>query len=290
MELVRRRVGTALGVVLAMVASFLVVASTAAPAQALGDRCPGTQVVRCIRVLQVGTSYYAHAGIEDENGAYDVAVNQIQLQRHNGSSWVTVKENGNFDGWAATRDEGDTGSHSCTSGGHSFRARAFFQWSGPDSGEEWVTTGVVSICAGAFQVPFPCSETWTGSTRSGHSPANAVDFNRSPDEGQQVYASAGGTVTTVRDLGGTSYGKYVVITHNGGYQTLYAHLQSFAVSVGDAVTVRTPIGRVGSTGGSTGPHLHYEQRLNGDDVRVRFVNADPVYYGDRSLSRDSECL
>lgn len=290
MELVRRRVGTALGVVLAMVASFLVVASTAAPAQALGDRCPGTQVVRCIRVLQVGTSYYAHAGIEDENGAYDVAVNQIQLQRHNGSSWVTVKENGNFDGWAATRDEGDTGSHSCTSGGHSFRARAFFQWSGPDSGEEWVTTGVVSICAGAFQVPFPCSETWTGSTRSGHSPANAVDFNRNPDEGQQVYASAGGTVTTVRDLGGTSYGKYVVITHNGGYQTLYAHLQSFAVSVGDAVTVRTPIGRVGSTGGSTGPHLHYEQRLNGDDVRVRFVNADPVYYGDRSLSRDSECL
>ncbi|MFI9488432.1 M23 family metallopeptidase [Promicromonospora sp. NPDC052451] len=290
MELVRRRVGVALGVVLAMVASFLVVASTAVPAQALGDKCPGTQVKRCIRVLQVGTSYYAHAGIEDENGAYDVAVNSIQLQRHNGSTWVTVKENGNFDGWAATRDEGDTGSHSCTSGGHSFRARAFFQWSGPDSGEQWLTTDVVPICAGAFQVPFPCSETWTGSTRSGHSPANAVDFNRNPDEGQQVYASAGGTVTTVRDLGGVSYGRYVVITHNGGYQTLYAHLESFAVSVGDAVTVRTPIGRVGSTGGSSGPHLHYEQRLNGNDVRVRFVNADPVYYGDRNLSRDSECL
>ena len=290
MELVIRRVSTALAVVLALMASFLVVASTATPAQALGDKCPGVQVKRCIRVLQVGTSYYAHAGIEDENGAYDVAVNQIQLQRHNGSRWVTVKENGNFDGWAATRDEGDTASHSCTSGVHSFRARAFFQWSGPDSGEQWLTTDVVRVCAGSFQVPFPCSETWTGSTRSGHSPANAVDFNRNPDEGQQVYASAGGTVTTVRDLGGSSYGKYVLITHNGGYQTLYAHLQSFAVSVGDAVSVRSVIGRVGSTGNSSGPHLHYEQRLNGNDVRVKFVNADPVYYGAKSLSRDSECL
>lgn len=290
MELARRRVSTALVVVLTLMASFLVVAWTAPSAQALGDKCPGTLVKRCIRVQQVGTSYYAHAGIEDKDGAYDVAVNSIQLQRHNGTSWVTVKENGNFDGWAATRDEGDTGSHSCTSGVHSFRARAYFQWRGPNPGAQWLTTDVVPVCAGTFQVPFPCSETWTGSTRSGHSPANAVDFNRNPDEGQQVYASAGGKVTTVRDLGGQSYGKYVIITHNGGYQTLYAHLQSFSVSVGDAVTVRTPIGRVGSTGGSTGPHLHYEQRLNGNDVRVRFVGADPVYYGDKSLSRNSECL
>ncbi|MFC8851408.1 MULTISPECIES: M23 family metallopeptidase [unclassified Micromonospora] len=63
------------------------------------------------------------------------------------------------------------------------------------------------------------------------------------------------------DLGGTSYGKYVRIDHGGGYATYYyAHLDGFNVSVGQGVGYGKVLGWVGSTGGSTGPHLHYEQR------------------------------
>jgi hypothetical protein len=166
---VRARVLVACAFVLALAASFLVVVASAVPAQALGDNCSGEQVKRCIRVLKSGDSYYAHAGIEDENGAYDVAVNQIQLQRHDGTEWVTVKSLGDFDGWAATRDEGDTGLHGCSSGVHSFRALAFFQWSGPDSGEQWLTTDNVA----------PCGESCKNSFGNPRTCAGAVDWAQS---------------------------------------------------------------------------------------------------------------
>ncbi|MEU4553453.1 M23 family metallopeptidase [Micromonospora violae] len=118
-----------------------------------------------------------------------------------------------------------------------------------------------ALAAPTFRVPFPCGQTWSGQTRSGHSPAYAIDFNRTDDSGDPVVASAPGTVDRVTDLGGTSYGKYVRINHGGGYSTYYAHLSGFNVSVGQSVGYGKVIGWVGSTGGSTGPHLHYEQRL-----------------------------
>src|SRR5688572_16542172 len=64
-----------------------------------------------------------------------------------------------------------------------------------------------ALAAPAFKVPFPCGQTWTGQTRTNHSPANAIDFNRSDDLGDPVVASAGGTVDVVTNLGSTSYGK-----------------------------------------------------------------------------------
>ncbi len=144
--------------------------------------------------------------------------------------------------------------------------------------------------SGRFWLPFPCGETWEASTRSGHSPANAVDFNHYPeDNGWKVYASAPGTVSRVANLGDTSYGRYIVIDHAGGWQTLYAHLSSQDVSVGQAVSEKTMIGRVGNTGGSTGPHLHYEQKLNGAVQRVTFRDGSPVYWGSRNLARSTNC-
>ena len=143
---------------------------------------------------------------------------------------------------------------------------------------------------GGFYVPFPCGESWLASTRTNHSPTYAVDFNHYPeDNGWRVYASAPGTVTTVRDLGGTSYGKYIVISHANGWTTYYAHLSAFNVSVGQSVNERTFIGRVGNTGGSTGPHLHYEQRQNGYVKQITFNSGNPVYFGDKYLSRTSSC-
>ena len=71
--------------------------------------------------------------------------------------------------------------------------------------------------------------------------------------------------------GGSGYGNYVVVDHGGGYTTLYAHLTSVKVSVGDMVGQGDTVGITGSTGNSTGPHLHYEVMING-------VNQNPLDY------------
>ncbi|SCL66948.1 SH3 domain-containing protein [Micromonospora citrea] len=146
-----------------------------------------------------------------------------------------------------------------------------------------------AMAAPTFKVPFPCGQSWSGQTRTGHSPAYAVDFNRTDDLGDPVVASAPGTVDRVTDLGGTSYGKYVRINHGGGYSTYYAHLNGFNVSVGQTVGYGKVIGWVGSTGGSTGPHLHYEQRLNGSDIQVRFNGALALYWGTKTYTSDNGC-
>ncbi|MCW3815602.1 peptidoglycan DD-metalloendopeptidase family protein [Micromonospora sp. DR5-3] len=146
-----------------------------------------------------------------------------------------------------------------------------------------------AMAAPTFKVPFPCNQSWSGQTRSDHSPAYAIDFNRTDDLGDPVVASAPGTVDRVTDLGGTSYGKYVRIDHGNGYTTYYAHLSGFNVSVGQTVGYGRVIGYVGSTGGSTGPHLHYEQRLNGNDIQVRFNGALALYWGTKTYTSDNGC-
>ncbi|MFF5181485.1 peptidoglycan DD-metalloendopeptidase family protein [Micromonospora sp. NPDC000316] len=153
----------------------------------------------------------------------------------------------------------------------------------------FLTPASPAMAAPTFRVPFPCGQSWSGQTRSDHSPAYAVDFNRTDDLGDPVVASAPGTVDRVTNLGNTSYGKYVRINHGGGYSTYYAHLNGFNVSVGQTVGYGKVIGWVGSTGGSTGPHLHYEQRLNGSDIQVRFNGSLALYWGTKSYSSGNGC-
>lgn len=76
--------------------------------------------------------------------------------------------------------------------------------------------------------------------------------------GTEVLAPASGTVKTRTDLGNTSFGKYIELQHEGGTITLFAHLSEFRVSLGQSVNAGDVIGLSGSTGNSTGPHLHYE--------------------------------
>lgn len=74
--------------------------------------------------------------------------------------------------------------------------------------------------------------------------------------GTQVPAAAGGTVVTADEQGG--YGLTVVVRHPNGFESRYAHLSSLDVKAGETVAQGQPLGRVGSTGRSTGPHLHFE--------------------------------
>ena len=76
--------------------------------------------------------------------------------------------------------------------------------------------------------------------------------------GKAVVAAESGTVALATWYGG--YGKCVIISHGSGLYSLYGHLLSFNVSKGDKVTAGKQIGKLGSTGNSTGPHLHFEVR------------------------------
>lgn len=84
------------------------------------------------------------------------------------------------------------------------------------------------------------------------------------NQGTSVYAADGGKVTMAGWNGG--YGNCIMIDHGNGYVTLYGHLSGFAVSAGDTVSQGQTIGYVGSTGNSTGPHLHLEVLINGSRV------------------------
>lgn len=91
-------------------------------------------------------------------------------------------------------------------------------------------------------------------------------------EGTPIQAAASGTVVLLQseaESGG--YGNYTCIDHGGGLSTCYAHQTSFATSLGASVSQGEVIGYVGSTGFSTGPHLHFEVRVNGEPV-------DPMGY------------
>ena len=79
--------------------------------------------------------------------------------------------------------------------------------------------------------------------------------------GAPIYASNNGVVTLAKYY--SSYGNCVIINHNNGYYTLYAHMSSINVSVGQVVSKGSTIGRIGMTGSATGPHLHYELWIGG---------------------------
>jgi murein DD-endopeptidase MepM/ murein hydrolase activator NlpD len=93
------------------------------------------------------------------------------------------------------------------------------------------------------------------------------DLHRAIDiagqHGSTVLAADGGTVTYA-SWNVAGYGNLVIVDHGNGYVTYYAHLYGFYVDVGDRVAQGQPLGAMGNTGLSTGPHLHFEIRDNGE--------------------------
>jgi murein DD-endopeptidase MepM/ murein hydrolase activator NlpD len=104
------------------------------------------------------------------------------------------------------------------------------------------------------------------------SPAMHTGLDFRADHGARVAATGAGRVITAEYSGG--YGNLVELDHGNGITTRYAHLASIGVAVGQRVSPGQTLGRVGSTGRSTGPHLHYETRIGGDPVDPqRFLRA-----------------
>lgn len=97
--------------------------------------------------------------------------------------------------------------------------------------------------------------------------------------GSAIYAADSGTVVRSADGWNGGWGNYVMIDHGNGMQTLYAHMSSRAVSVGQTVSRGQTIGYVGSTGMSTGPHLHFEMYVNGSriDPQTRYPGVSFTY-------------
>ena len=110
-------------------------------------------------------------------------------------------------------------------------------------------------------------------------PGNHTGIDVPAPKNTPIYAAKSGVVTTSVYGSGSSwsYGNYVVVSHSDGTSTLYAHMNSRAVSKGETVSQGQVIGYVGTTGRSTGYHLHFEVRVNGN-------RKDPVnYFKDKTL-------
>ncbi len=121
---------------------------------------------------------------------------------------------------------------------------------------------------GNFIWPLPGYSTITsgygsrwGSTHTG------IDISGGGCYGAGIVAAASGTV--IKAGSHWSYGNYIIVDHGGGYTTLYAHCSKLLVSAGQNVAQGQKIALVGSTGQSTGPHLHFEVRINGKTQNPR---------------------
>ncbi|WP_417620943.1 M23 family metallopeptidase [Parasphingorhabdus sp.] len=134
------------------------------------------------------------------------------------------------------------------------------------------TTGMMSSSYGYRRDPF----TGGGAMHSG------MDF-KGP-HGQPILAAAGGKVTHAGWKSG--YGKTVEITHGNGLMTRYAHLSRIGVTAGQKVEQGLQLGAMGSTGRSTGTHLHFEVRLNGKAINPRpFLEANTDVLKVKAIAR-----
>ena len=145
-------------------------------------------------------------------------------------------------------------------------------------------TGTGSTATGTYIWPCPSSTYVTSAFGmrehplfGDERPHSGIDIAGSA--GSEVMAADSGTVAGATYS--SSYGNYVTIYHSNGDYTLYAHMSSLAVTAGQNVTQGDVIGYVGSTGWATGPHLHFEIRVNGSTV-------DPLsYFSNYTLAPDA---
>jgi murein DD-endopeptidase MepM/ murein hydrolase activator NlpD len=111
-----------------------------------------------------------------------------------------------------------------------------------------------------------------------HVPAMHTGIDFRGTFGEPIHATAAGTVTSAGWSGG--YGQMVEVDHGNGLATRYGHLSEIDVKVGQSIRIGQVVGRLGSTGRSTGPHLHYETRVDGEAVDPqKFLKAGATLFG-----------
>lgn len=136
--------------------------------------------------------------------------------------------------------------------------------------EELRQKNEVIVSESGYQWPLPSGNNVITSLFAGrihpitHQPQHHTGTDIRAAKNTEIYAAKSGVVIT--STYNRSYGNYVVISHGNGNTTLYAHMNSRAVSVGDRVSQGQVIGYVGTTGSSTGYHLHFEVRVNNSRV------------------------
>jgi murein DD-endopeptidase MepM/ murein hydrolase activator NlpD len=120
---------------------------------------------------------------------------------------------------------------------------------------------IITSSSVGFSLKKPTTGSITQGVRPGHTALDIANSINTP-----IYASAGGTITVSQDGWNYGYGKYIIIDHGNNIQTLYAHLNTRDVAVGQQVKKGELIGKMGNSGnviGPTGIHLHFEVRVNG---------------------------
>lgn len=149
-----------------------------------------------------------------------------------------------------------------------------YGWAGSSTGGVWSgeigepvlsVDGFCSPLGSGWRIRVTSEFGWRNCPYHGRELHSGLDMSAAT--GTPIRAALSGTVT--KSCRTNSYGNYTVIDHGNGMTTAYAHQSERLVKVGDTVTVGQVIGLVGSTGNSTGPHLHLEVRVNGSLVNPR---------------------
>lgn len=198
--------------------------------------------------------------IESKISEYYAAQKAAAEQAARAAQSSSSSSGGSSSSSSGSSSSGSSSSGSSSSGSSSSGSSSVIVPSG--SGFAWPTPGFVSLS----------SEWFEDRQVYNH---GGIDIAGAGIMGTPVVAAADGTViatnsSCTHNWGksyscgcGGGYGNYVMISHAGGKMTVYGHLTSLTVSTGQTVSRGQVIGYVGSTGNSTGPHLHYECRLNG---------------------------
>ena len=125
---------------------------------------------------------------------------------------------------------------------------------------------VPAAVVAAVPAPSASASGWAWPVRglltSAFGPSHPLGIDVAIPTGTPIVAAAAGTVSFVGGNPCCSYGYHIIIDNGAGYETLYGHLSAFSVQKGDRVAVGQRIGSSGSTGASTGPHLHFEVHRN----------------------------